>query len=102
MPKTLYTEEAKLLQRQLRDARELAGITQAALSEAMGRGQSFISDIERGVRRLDVVELWQLCNALGMDLSSFVGEFQKSVESRPGKRVKRLRRNEGSLPRKRS
>ncbi|QIL20174.1 helix-turn-helix transcriptional regulator [Thermomonas sp. HDW16] len=102
MPKTLYSEEAKLLQRQLRDAREQAGITQASLSEAMGRGQSFISDIERGVRRLDVVELWFLCNALGLDLTSFVGEFQKAVESRPGKRIKRLRRNDESLPRKRS
>ena len=102
MPKTLYSEEAKLLQRQLRDAREQAGITQASLSEAMGRAQSFISDIERGVRRLDVVELWLLCNALGLDLTSFVGEFQKAIENRPGKRIKRLRRNEESLPRKRS
>src|SRR3546814_15768849 len=63
MPKTLYSAEAAVLRRQLRAARGEVGITQAALSESLGRKQSFISDIERGVRCLDTLELWQLCNA---------------------------------------
>src|SRR3546814_12217625 len=93
MPKTLYSAEAAVLRRQLRAAREEVGITQAALSEALGRKQSFISDIERGVRRLDTVELWQLCNALGLDLTEFVAEFQEAIETAHTKRPLRARQN---------
>src|SRR3546814_13335567 len=92
MPKTLYSAEAAVLRRQLRAAREEVGITQAALSEALGRKQSFISDIERGVRRLDTVELWQLCNALGLDLTAFVAEFQEAIETAPTKRPRPARK----------
>src|SRR3546814_9952051 len=93
MPKTLYSAEAAVLRRQLRAAREEVGITQAALSEALGRKQSFISDIERGVRRLDTVELWQLCNALGLDLTEFVAEFQEAIETAQTKRHRRARKS---------
>src|SRR3546814_15420004 len=101
MPKTLYSAEAAVLRRQLRAAREEVGITQAALSEALGRKQSFISDIERGVRRLDTVELWQLCNALGLDLTEFVAEFQEASENAQTRRPRRARKSATRRPRKR-
>lgn len=102
MPKTLYRPEAAVLRQQLRAAREEAGITQTALSDALGRSQTFVSDIERGVRRLDTVELWEICNAMGLDLTAFVAEFQHAIEKGQGKRIKRLRPDKASLPRKRS
>lgn len=33
------------------------GMTQAKCSAALGRPQSFMSDVERGVRRIDTVQL---------------------------------------------
>src|SRR3546814_19068219 len=99
MPKTLYSAEAAVLRRQLRAAREEVGITQAALSEALGRKQSFISDIERGVRRLDTVELWHLCNALGLDLTEFVAEFQAAIETAQTKRPSRAKNGDPRRPR---
>src|SRR3546814_7855824 len=100
MPKTLYSAEAAVLRRRLRAAREEVGITQAALSEALGRKQSFISDIERGVRRLDTVELWQLCNALGLDLTEFVAQFQDAIATAQPKRPRRARMSATRRPRK--
>ncbi|AXA84479.1 transcriptional regulator [Lysobacter oculi] len=80
MPKTLYRPENTILRNQLRSAREAAGLTQVDLSEAVGKSQTFVSDVERGVRRLDTVELWEICRAMGLDLTSFVAEFQVAIE----------------------
>ena len=56
---------AELLAR-LRAARERRGVTQAGLAEAIGRDQSFVSKVESRERRLDVVELVDICRALGV------------------------------------
>lgn len=102
MPKTLYRPEAVLLRQQLRAARESAGITQVALSEALGKSQTFVSDVERGIRRLDLIELWDFCSALGLDLPAFVADFQSSAEADRRKRPKRVRPDDSSRPRKRT
>lgn len=49
------------------DLRERAGVTQLALAESLGNTQTFISKIERGERRIDVVEFIEICDALGAD-----------------------------------
>lgn len=54
---SVYSEEYQRVSIALKKARKERGITQAQLSEALGRPQSFIAKIESGERRLDVVEL---------------------------------------------
>lgn len=71
MPKTIHRHKYKVLLRLIRERRERAGMTQPQCSKALGRAQSFISDIERGVRRLDVVRLRDLCRILKTDLPTF-------------------------------
>ena len=58
------------------------GLTQAACSAALGRSQSFMSDVERGVRRLDLVQLRDLCAVLETDLSSFVRGYERALRKR--------------------
>lgn len=101
MPKSLYSAEAAVLRRRLRAVREKFGVTQVALSDALGRSQTFISDVERGVRRLDLVELWQYCGALGIDLTGFVSDFQTEIETK-SRRHKVVRADPDRRPRKRS
>ena len=87
--KTIYRPENDLLRTQLRRARESAGLTQVDLSQAVGKSQTFVSDIERGVRRLDTVELWEICQAMGIDLVAFISEFQAAAEQVDSRRIKR-------------
>lgn len=54
---------------------EGAGITQVGLAERLGRPQSFVSKYERGERRLDVIELCEVCHALGIDPVAFLQRF---------------------------
>ena len=57
-----------------------AGLKQSDLADMIGAPQSFISKIESGERRIDLIELRTLCNALGSSLEDFVIEFEKSLK----------------------
>lgn len=80
MEKTIYTEEYAAVLRLLREAREQAGLTQAGVADMVGQTQSFVSKVERGERRLDVVELRTFCRAVGTTLAAFVGRLERALE----------------------
>ena len=48
----------------LKKARMEARLTQTELARALGRPQSFVSKYENGERRLDVLELQEICSLL--------------------------------------
>jgi transcriptional regulator with XRE-family HTH domain len=89
MRKSIHRAEYEVLVGLLRERREVAGITQTELSRALGRSQSFVSDLERGQRRLDLIELRDICAYLRMDLGKFVGEFEARLRSSAVSRKRR-------------
>lgn len=72
------TERAALA-RLLRDLREQAGLTQEDVAGRLGVTQSTISKIETAERRLDLVELRQFADAIGLDLTTVVRQFEESL-----------------------
>ena len=64
MKKSTHTEEYKAVLVQLVKMRKEAGLTQRQLAEKLEREHSFVWRIEKGERRLDVVEFFWVCNAL--------------------------------------
>jgi transcriptional regulator with XRE-family HTH domain len=56
------------------------GLRQVDLAKRLGEPQSFVSKYESGQRRLDLVELLQVCHALGISLVELVRRFEKSVK----------------------
>lgn len=79
MPKTIHRPEYRVLLQLLKKKRIKAGVTQVECSAALGRSQSFISDVERGMRRLDLVELRDWCGVLKVNLPKFVQEFERAL-----------------------
>lgn len=79
MEKTIYTDEYAAVLRLLREAREEAGLTQVDLAEKLGQSQSFVSKLERGDRRIDIVQLRTLCHTYGLTLSSFVERWEQAL-----------------------
>ncbi len=65
--KSIYSQPNQTLLALITQARKNAGITQAALAEKLGRPQSFVSKIESGERRLDVVEFLEVARLIGFD-----------------------------------
>jgi transcriptional regulator with XRE-family HTH domain len=52
-----------------------AGLTQAQLAKKLSKPQSFVSKMERGERRLDVVEFDAVARALGVDPIRLLKQF---------------------------
>lgn len=79
MDKSITTEAYAGLIRILRDARVEAAISQQQLAELLHEPQSFVSKYESGSRRLDLIELREIANSLGLSLSSLVQRFEASL-----------------------
>jgi transcriptional regulator with XRE-family HTH domain len=68
-----------VLLRRLHALRIEACLTQVELSAALQRPQTYVSDIERGSRRMDLLQLRELCNACGRSLTEFVDEVEQEL-----------------------
>lgn len=58
-------------------ARKKAGCTQVQLAALLSRPQSFVSKVERGERRLDVIEFFEVAEKIGFDPFAFLRALQK-------------------------
>ena len=79
MEKSIHIPEQKKLERLLRQIRLGAGLRQEDLAKHLGKRQSFVSKYESGERRLDLLELRQICQAVGISLTEFVKRFEESL-----------------------
>lgn len=79
--KTLHSKEYKILLQLLYQVRISANLTQQEFADMLDVPQSFISKIENGERRLDVVELWEICNVLEIDFTQFINEFENRINA---------------------
>jgi len=71
------------LQQHLIAARLAAGLTQRGFAEKLGKHQSYVSKVESGVRRLDVVEFIGWMRALELDPSGLIAELAAEMDARP-------------------
>jgi transcriptional regulator with XRE-family HTH domain len=65
--KSIHSRRSAKLRQLLIAARKKTGLSQAELAAQLGGTQSAVSKIERGERRLDVVEFMNWCDAIGVD-----------------------------------
>ncbi len=71
MAKSIYTNEYKNVVKNLRKARNEAGLMQVDVAEKLKKPQSYISKIERGERRVDIAELSILAKIYKKSLEYF-------------------------------
>lgn len=67
MPASMFTDAYRVLVRCLVEARHDSGLSQTELGKRMGKGQKFVSVVETGVRRIDLVEFVEWSRALGIE-----------------------------------
>jgi transcriptional regulator with XRE-family HTH domain len=77
MPSSIFSMGHHELVQIIVDARRQSGLTQFELSEKLGRSQSYVSNIERGQRRVDLLEFYAICVVLQRDP---VAMFQETVQ----------------------
>ena len=64
----------------LRQIRKEAGLRQVELAQRLSKPQSFVSKYESGERRLDLLDLQEVCQAVGISMVSFTRRFQRTGE----------------------
>ncbi|MHA7663707.1 helix-turn-helix domain-containing protein [Mycolicibacterium sp. HS_4_1] len=79
MEKSIYSEQYQQLCALLRNLRREAGLTQVEVAERLAVPQSFVSKYEIGERRLDVIELQHVADALGSTLSEVVSRLDRNA-----------------------
>lgn len=79
MSKSLNSSESEKLAALLRAVRSEGGLTQSEVAERLDLPQSFVSKYESGERRIDLVELKQICKALRISLTDFIRRFEKET-----------------------
>lgn len=83
MAKSLYRAENLELAALLRQLREDAGMVQTALAERLGRNQTFVSNVELAIRRLDLVELRDYCSGLDISLRDLIDLWESRISAKP-------------------
>ncbi len=75
MPKSVFTSAYASFLKVLIAARKRAGLSQEEVAKRIGRKQTFISVIERGDRRLDLIEFCVLARAMHLEPTALLAEI---------------------------
>ena len=83
MPASTFTDAYKELIQLLLTTRRNAGVTQVELAKRLGKPQPWVSNVEHGLRRIDVIEFYAIARALDADpvtlLSTLMSRLPKQV-----------------------
>jgi transcriptional regulator with XRE-family HTH domain len=80
MKKRIYLAQRGRLVSLLREMRIEAGLTQVDLAARIEKDQAYVSRYESGQRRLDVLEVREICQAIGITLEEFVKRLEKALK----------------------
>jgi len=61
--------------------RVVSGLRQSDLADLLKVPQSFVSKIESGERRIDLIELREILKCFKTDIKEFVNEFENKINA---------------------
>jgi len=101
MVRSMFTPAFSELVHTVVTLRKQAGLTQRQLAAAVGREQNYIGRIETGQRRVDLVELIQICRACGAEPKGEVTKLAGRIAALlPAKRTASVRPRPRGRPRR--
>lgn len=77
--KSIYNKAYQHLLELLRSKRIERGLTQEKLASLISVRQGIVSKIETHERRLDIIELRTICEAIGISFTDFVRELDEII-----------------------
>lgn len=72
MPKTIHTNEYQKITERLKQARLDVGLTQDEVATKLKKPQSYVSKVEAGEQRLDVIELKNIAKLYKKEINYFL------------------------------
>ncbi|TGV29946.1 XRE family transcriptional regulator [Mesorhizobium sp. M00.F.Ca.ET.186.01.1.1] len=80
--KSIHSDSYAVFLECLKEMRRTKNLTQIELAELINRDQTYVSKYERAERRLDVIEIRTICNALGIHFIDFIRNVENELEKR--------------------
>jgi transcriptional regulator with XRE-family HTH domain len=80
MKKRIYMAQRSRLVSLLREMRIEAGLTQVDLGARIEKDQAYVSRYESGQRRLDVLEVREICQVVGVTLEEFAKRLEGTLK----------------------
>ncbi|WDD99428.1 helix-turn-helix domain-containing protein [Thalassomonas actiniarum] len=78
-----WDERRVILRKLLRELRKQNDdMTQEQLGELLGKPQSFVSKYESGERKLDYIELIEICQVFKLNIVEFDALYQKKLKKK--------------------
>lgn len=65
----------------LLEERLSSGLAQKAICDRLGKPKNYLIKVEKGEGRLDIVEMFSLCEAIGVDSMSTLATFAAKRKS---------------------
>lgn len=72
MSSSLYSKEHKIIVEKLIRARHEAGLDQVEVAKKLGRSQSYLSKIESGQRKIEVIQLQKFAKIYKKNIDYFL------------------------------
>jgi len=72
MVKTIYTKGHRQITKQLKKARIESGLDQEKVAKLLGKSQPYVSKVESGQRRIDIIQLKEFSRIYRKKLSFFI------------------------------
>jgi transcriptional regulator with XRE-family HTH domain len=82
MSRTIHTPGHQALCALLIATRRAAGLTQQQVAQKLDRPQSFLAKVERGERRLDVVEFIAMARVLGREPVELMATLVRELDQK--------------------
>ena len=77
MRKTIHSPAHQTFCSLLRGERTKGKLSQAVLAEKLDKPQSFVAKVEKGERRLDLIEFLTIAEAIGFDPIKFIRKLRR-------------------------
>ncbi len=74
MPRAIYTKDHNAIVERLKTARIEAGLGQVEVAKKLGKTQSYLSKIESGQRRFDVLQLKEFAKIYNKKIGYFISD----------------------------
>lgn len=78
--KSIYDRQYNILIDLLKGQREKQGMTQGQLASKINKDQTYVSKYENRIRRLDIIELREICNAFEISFVDFIICFESKID----------------------
>jgi transcriptional regulator with XRE-family HTH domain len=76
---SVHSARHAILTAYLRELRVVRGLTQGEVAEALDRPQTYVSDIEKNRRGVDMLQVMDFCDAFDIQFEDFAIELMKRI-----------------------